>query len=351
MKFLKNIEKFKGNFLRSKQVKEIGIDLGTSNTVIYVKGEGIVIDEPTYISRNNKTEKVDKIGEDAKKIAGKEPSYIDIIRPLKNGVISDYEMTLKMLSEYIKRLTADNTTAKVIVSVPSGVTQVEKRSVFNVVVDAGAKDVYLVEEPIAAAIGAGIDIFEPKGHLIVNVGAGTTEIAFISSGGASRTKSIKVAGDHFDDDIIEFIKDQYSILIGNKTAESLKIAATSCEDDNKEFEIRGIGTVKGLPKSFDIVGSQVDSAIMKDVNQIVDSVKIALEEIEPEVSADIYETGIFLSGGGANVRILKQKMEDEFKLKVTVANDPIHSTINGIAKIYEEFDKYKDIVVPEHMEY
>lgn len=352
MNFLEKFSALKNNIFGKKIIKEIGLDLGTSNTVFYVKGEGIRIDEPTYVSRNIKTEEIDKLGSEAKKISGREPNYIEIIRPLKNGVISNYELTLKMLETYFKSLVGDEKVhSKVVVGVPSSATQVEKKSVFNVVLDAGAKEVYLVDEPIAAAIGAGIDIFEPKGHLIVNIGAGTTEIAFISSGGTSKSKSIKVAGDHLNEDIVEFIREQYAILVGHKTAEELKIKATANKDSKKTYEIRGIGTGKGLPKSLEISGKQVDTAIEKDVNTIVDNVKIALEEIEPEISADIYETGIYLSGGGANIHLIKDKMEKEFNLKVTVAEDSIHAVINGIAKILDDFDNYKNILVTESLEY
>ncbi|WP_288778158.1 rod shape-determining protein [uncultured Sneathia sp.] len=352
MKILKQLKKIKNTVFKSRVYKEIGIDLGTANTIIYVKNDGILVDEPTYVSRNIKTEVVDKIGNDAKRIAGRRPNFIEIIRPLKNGVISNYEMTVKMLGDFLERIGKDAILqGKAIVCVPSGVTQVEKRSFFNVVSDLGIKEVYLVEEPIVAAIGAGIDIFEPKGHLIVNVGAGTTEIAFVASGGASKSESIKIAGDDFDADIIEFIKDQYSIIIGETSAEKLKILATSAPTDKEEITIKGMGTANGLPQELVIVGSQVDAAIKKNIDKIVEKIKIALEEIEPEISADIYETGIYLTGGGANIRILKQRIEEEFKLKVTISEDPIHTVVNGMARIFDDFDKYGNIIVPQYMEY
>ncbi|MDK9580783.1 rod shape-determining protein [Sneathia sanguinegens] len=352
MKIFKQFKQIKNKILKSKVYKQFGIDLGTANTIIYVKDEGIVVDEPTYVSRNIKTEVVDKIGNNAKKIAGRKPNFIEIIRPLKNGVISNYEMTVTMLEGYLAKISKNSILqGKAIVCVPSGVTQVEKRSFFNVVSDIGISDVYLIEEPIVSAIGAGIDIFEPKGHLIVNVGAGTTEIAFVASGGASKSESIKIAGDNFDNDIIEFIKEQYSIVIGETSAEKLKIIATSAPNDKEEITIKGMGTANGLPQELVIVGSQVDAAIRKNIDKIVEKIKIALEEIEPEISADIYETGIYLTGGGANIRILKQRIEEEFKLKVTVAEDPIHVVVKGMAKIFEDFDKYANIIVPQYMEY
>lgn len=222
---------------------------------------------------------------------------------------------------------------------------------FNVSQDAGAKDIYLIEAPIAAAIGAGIDIFEPRGYLVVNVGAGTTEIAFISSGGASKTKSIRIAGENLDDDIIEFIKDQYSIVIGKETAEDLKIKARMSKNPKEEYEIKGTGTLNGLPKSVSVIGNQIENAIQKNIYSIVDAIKLSLEEIGPEVSADIYETGVYLTGGGANIRILKEKIEKDFKLKVTVVEDSIHAVINGMAIILEDIEKYKNIMEKDQMEY
>ena len=349
MTYLSNLKK---KILKSRVVKEVGIDLGTANTVVYVRGEGIVIDEPTYIARNNVTETVESIGDGAKAIMGRTPTHIDVIRPLKNGVIPNYEITGQMLTEFLNKINEEhNSTAKVIICVPSGVTQVEKRAVVNAVKDAGVNEVYLVEEPIAAAIGSGIDMFEAKGHLIVDIGGGTTEIAFLVSGGSSLSKSIKVAGDHMNEDIIEFVRERYSLLIGEKTAEALKIAATSAKDRSISYEIRGRELISGLPKNIIITGEIVENAILRNVKRIIDNVKLTLEDIAPEISADIYETGIFLSGGGANIRILKELMEKEFKLKVTVAKDPVYSVINGIAKIYEDFDKYSNVIVSPNMEY
>ncbi|VWL85529.1 rod shape-determining protein [Oceanivirga miroungae] len=352
MKVFSKFKKIKNSIFNGKKVRHIGIDLGTANTIIYIKEEGIKIDEPSYISRNNKTERVDKIGELAKKIAGKEPKYIDIIRPLKNGVISNYEATLNMLEGFFEEIRDDAiTNDSVLVCIPSGVTQVERRSVFNVVLDAGAKEVNLVEEPIAAAIGSGIDIFEPKAHLVVNVGAGTTEISFISSGGDSNSKSIRIAGDHFDQDIVEYVKDEYGIIIGKKTAETLKIKSNLSETDDEKFEIRGIDTITYLPKSVEIKVDVVNKAIIYKINLIIDSIKQALEEIAPEISADIYETGIYLSGGGARIKLLKKRIEEAFNLNVTVVEEPRHAVIKGLSIILDDFNKYTNLIISDHTEY
>ena len=333
--------------ISTKPTKDVAIDLGTANTVVYVKGEGIQIDEPTYVALNIKTEEVEYIGEKAKEIIGRTAKHTEIVRPLKNGVISDYEITEKMLTEFLKRIRKDKVqSARVIICVPSGVTQVERRAVVEVVKDAGAKEVYLMEEPVAAAIGAGIDLFQPKGHLIVDIGGGTTEIAFIVSGGAAVSKSVKIAGDHLNEDIMEYVKEKHNLLIGEKTAEDLKVNTISMPDKNAAFEIRGRELGVGLPKSI-----KIDSAIDKNIDLIIDEIKLTMEEIEPEVAADIYETGIYLSGGGAGIRILKEKIEKELKLKVTVSDEAIHAVVNGIAVVLDDFEKYKNIIISPSMEY
>ena len=335
-----------------KSMRDVAIDLGTANTVVYVKGEGIRIDEPTYVAINIKTEDVEFIGSKAKEIIGRTAKHTEIIRPLKNGVISNYEVTEKMIEEFLSKLKKDKFNhARVIICVPSGVTQVERRAVVEVVKDAGAKDVYLIEEPVAAAIGVGIDLFEPKGHLIVDIGGGTTEIAFIVSGGSALSRSVKIAGDHLNDDIAEFIKDEHNLLIGEKTAEELKINTISQNDPDKEYEIRGRELGVGLPKSMRIKASEIECAIERHIDMIIDEIRITIEEIEPEVAADIYETGIFLSGGGATIRLLKERIEEELKLKVTVGDDAIHAVINGIAKVLDDFNEYKNIIISPVVEY
>ena len=342
---------FKTN-ITPRATRDIAIDLGTANTVVYVKGEGIQIDEPTYVAINIKTEEVEYIGEKAKEIIGRTAKHTEIIRPLKNGVISNYEVTERMLEEFLHRIKKDKfQSARVIICVPSGVTQVERRAVIEVVKDAGAKEVYLIEEPIAAAIGVGIDLFEPKGHMIVDIGGGTTEIAFIVSGGAALSKSIKIAGDHLNEDIMEFVKESHNLLIGERTAEELKINTISQNDPDHEFEVRGRELGVGLPKSMKIKANEVDKAIAKHIDAIIDEIRITIEEIEPEVAADIFETGIYLSGGGATIKILKERIEAELALKVTVGEDAIHAVVTGIAKVLDDFGAYKNIIISPRVEY
>ena len=338
--------------IKTKPTRDVAIDLGTANTVVYVKGEGILIDEPTYVALNIKTDEVEYIGEKAKEIIGRAAKHTEIIRPLKNGVISDYEVTEKMLENFLRRIRKDKfQSSRVIICVPSGVTQVERRAVVEVVKEAGAKEVYLMEEPIAAAIGAGIELFQPKGHLIVDIGGGTTEIAFIVSGGAAISKSVKIAGDHLNEDIMEYIKDNHNLLIGERTAEDLKINTISSSNKDAKHEIRGRELGVGLPKSIQIVASEIDGAIDRNIDLIIDEIKLTMEEIEPEVAADIYETGIYLSGGGAGIRILKEKIEKELKLKVTVCDEPIHAVVNGIAKVFDRFDDYKNVIISPSTDY
>lgn len=351
--FKKIVKKFKNYFFMSKNTKDIGIDLGTANTVLYVKGENIVIDEPTYVAINNKNNgEIEFIGTRAKEIMGRTPVYMEVKRPLKNGVISEYEITEKMLSKFLDRIKEGELyNDRVIICVPSGVTQVERRAVVDAVKEAGAREVYLIEEPIAAAIGAGISMFEPKGHLIVDIGGGTTEIAFIVSGGASKTHSIKVAGDQLNMDIVDYVREKYNLNIGEKTAEDLKILATNEVDVTKMYEIKGAESVSGIPKEIKVSVEEVNNAIDKSINHIIYEIDKVIEEITPEIAADIYETGIHLSGGGASILVLKQKIEDKFKLKVTIADIPIYAVINGIANIFQEFDKFKDILISTSEDY
>ena len=334
--------------VNQRGIKEVGIDLGTANTVVYVKGEGIQIDEPTYVAINVKTDEIDGVGAEAREIVGRTALHTKIIRPLKNGVISDYEITEKMLTRFLTKIKKDKfQSARVVICIPSGVTQVERKAVVEVVKDAGAKEVYLIEEPVAAAIGSGIDMFQPKGHLIVDIGGGTTEIAFIVSGGAALSRSLRVAGDKFNEDIMEHVREKHNLYIGERTSEDLKIKSISSKKDKESFEIKGREVGSGLPKSIKIGTEEVEAAISKHVDQIIEAIRASLEEIEPEVAADIFETGIYLSGGGAEIRDIKRRIEKEFKLKVTVSENPIYAVINGIAKVLDDFDLYKNIIITE----
>ena len=340
--------RFKVGSLLKMFSEDIGIDLGTANTLVVVKNKGIVLNEPSVVAVNTKTNKIVEVGNKAKLMIGKTPDSIQAIRPLKNGVISDYEITEKMLTRFLTKIKKDKfQSARVVICIPSGVTQVERKAVVEVVKDAGAKEVYLIEEPVAAAIGSGIDMFQPKGHLIVDIGGGTTEIAFIVSGGAALSRSLRVAGDKFNEDIMEYVREKHNLYIGERTSEDLKIKSISSKKDKESFEIKGREVGSGLPKSIKIGTEEVEAAISKHVDQIIEAIRASLEEIEPEVAADIFETGIYLSGGGAEIRDIKRRIEKEFKLKVTVSENPIYAVINGIAKVLDDFDLYKNIIITE----
>lgn len=342
--------KFFENLFKNKNYKEVGIDLGTANTIVYVKGEGIVINEPSYVSINNITGNIDLIGQEAREMFGRTPSHTNVIKPLKNGVISDYEITEKMLSTFINSLNDVEkvNVSKVVICIPSGVTQVEKRAVIDSVKDTGVKKVFLVEEPIAAAIGANIDIFEPKAHLIVDIGGGTTEISFVVSGGASISKSIKVAGDHMNVDIMEYIKEKYKLYIGEKTAEDLKILANNSDNPEEEYKIKGKELGQGLPKLQIVKKEDIDKAIYKQISSIIYNIKSQLEEVSPEIASDIYDTGIYLAGGGANIKLLKSRIEKELNLTVHISDNPLFAVINGVAKILDDFDKYSNIIIDQN---
>lgn len=339
------------NFLRKilsninkNDKKDIGIDLGTANTVIYVKGEGIIVNEPSYVSININTGQIENIGNEARKMYGRTSDYISVKRPVKNGVISSYEETSKMVSTFMKKLSdVRPNNSRVIVGIPSGATQVEEKAAIEAISDTGVNKIYLVDEPIAAAIGAGIDIFEPKANLIIDIGGGTTEIAFVVSGGSASTKTVKIAGDHMNKDIIEYVREKYKLEIGEKTAEDLKIKVNS-KDSEKEYFIKGKATEMGLPNSVTITRDDIDKAIYDRITNIIYEIKVELENISPEISSDLYDNGIYLSGGGANIKQLKERIEKELNLSVHITDQPLLSVINGISKIFEDFDKYKNII-------
>lgn len=335
--------------------EDIGIDLGTANTLIYVKNKGIVLVEPTVASVNLKQKKLYAVGNEAKKMIGKTPSNIEAIRPLRDGVIADYEITEKMLREFFKRVHKKSwfTNPRVVICVPAGVTQVEKRAVLDVARDAGAREAFLIEEPMAAAIGSGLDVFAPEGNMIVDIGGGTSEIAVISLGGIVITSSLRVAGDKFDEAIIQHIRRTHSLLIGQKSAEELKIhiaAAKELEND-LEHEVRGRNILNGLPRNVVIKSSEIREAIEELIYQIVEEIKVILEKTPPELSADIYEKGLVISGGGSLIKMLDKKIAEELKIPVIVAENPLECVVAGIGKVMEKFDKYKEVLISPETDY
>ena len=284
-------------------VKDMGIDLGTANTLVYIKGRGIVAREPSVVAIQTNTKQVLAVGEEAKKMIGRTPGNIVAIRPLKDGVIADFDVTKSMLKYFIRKATKKRTffQPRVVVCVPSGVTEVEKRAVEEAAIHAGARDAYLIEEPMAAAIGAGLPVQEPTGSMIVDIGGGTTEVAIISLGGIVTSKSIRVGGDELDESIVNFIKKEYSLMIGERTAEEVKITIGSA-DGNSEIstmEIRGRDMISGLPKTINVSSREIYDAMKEPIHSILEAIKSTLEKTPPELASDVMEQGIMLTGGGA----------------------------------------------------
>lgn len=325
--------------------KNMGVDLGTANTLVYIKGKGIVAREPSVVAINTNTKEVLAVGEEAKKMIGRTPGSIVAIRPLKDGVIADFDVTKSMLKYFIRKASNGKTLfqPKVVVCVPSGVTEVEKRAVEEAAVHAGARDAYLIEEPMAAAIGAGLPVHEATGSMIVDIGGGTTEVAIISLGGIVTSKSIRVGGDELDESIVSFIKKEYSLLIGERTAETAKITIGSADKDCEltTMQIRGRDMITGLPKTIDVSSKEIYSALKEPVSNILEAIKSTLEKTPPELSADIMEQGIMLSGGGALLDGIDRLIIAETGMPVTIAEDPLDCVAIGTGRALDNIDVLK----------
>ena len=328
----------------SKFSRAIGIDLGTANTLVHVRGRGILLREPSVIAISAETGKVLAVGEEAKRMLGRTPGSIVASRPLKDGVIADFDQTEQMLRGFIRKVHRRNTFVHptVVVGIPSGVTEVERRAVIDAAKKAGADDAYLVEEPMAAAIGAGLPVSEPTGSMIVDIGGGTTEVAVISLGGIVTSRSIRVAGDEIDEAIVAYVRKAYNLLIGDRTAEEAKIAIGSAYplEEELSMEVRGRDLVSGLPRSAVITSVQLREAIRDPVNAIIESVKLTLETTPPELAADIMEKGIVLAGGGALLRGLDALLTAETMMPVHIAPDPLSCVVIGTGKALEESETH-----------
>jgi rod shape-determining protein MreB len=327
--------------------KDIGIDLGTSNTVVFLKGRGIVLREPTVIAVSKGSSEVLAVGEEAKRMLGRTPSDIIAIRPMKDGVIADYEITQTMLEYFINKAQGKKSLLRprVVIGIPSGSTEVERRAVHEAALKAGAREVYLVDEPMAAAIGAGLPVAEPRGSMIVDIGGGTTEIAVISLGGIVTSKSIRIAGDEMDDAITQYVKKEYNLLIGERTAEEVKIKIGSAYPLENELtmEIKGRDLLTGLPKTVEINSEEIRGALQPVVMAIVDAVKSALEATPPELASDIVERGIILAGGGALLKGIDKILSQETEVPVFVSDDPLSCVALGAGKILEEVSILKRV--------
>jgi len=329
--------------------KDIGIDLGTANTLVTLKGKGIVLNEPSVVAIDKKTEEIIATGYEAKEMLGRTPSEIDAIRPLKDGVIADFTATQLMLKNLVAKVCQRYNAGRprVVVGVPSGITEVEERAVQESVIRAGAKEVFLIEEPMAAAIGAGLDVAEPTGNIIVDIGGGTTEVAVISLGGIVVSNSLRTAGDELDEDIINYIKKELGLAIGQTTAEEIKIGIGSALPLMTELsmEIKGRDLQTGYPRTAIVKSSQIEEAMRNSIAEVVDVIKITLEKTPPELAADIVEKGVVLAGGGALIRNLDKLISQKIEMPVYVAEDPLECVVKGTGKTLADLEKLRDVLI------
>ncbi|MDD3612356.1 MAG: rod shape-determining protein [Caldicoprobacterales bacterium] len=329
--------------------KDLGIDLGTANTLVQIKGKGIVIREPSVVAIRSDTKQVLAVGEEAKNMIGRTPGNIIAIRPMKDGVIADFDITQEMLKYFIRktlpRIVPYRT--RVVVCVPSGVTEVEKRAVDEATRQAGAREAFLIEEPMAAAIGAGLPVQEPTGSMIVDVGGGTSEVAIISLGGIVTSRSIRVGGNKLDDAIISYIKKEYNLMIGERTAEEIKITVGSAfpSDEVKEMDIRGRDMVTGLPKTLRISSDEIMKSMQEPINSIIDAIKLTLEKTPPELAADIMDKGIMMTGGGSLLDGLDELIRQETGMPVKIADNPLDCVVLGAGKVINEIDTLKRVAI------
>ena len=325
--------------------KNLGIDLGTANTIVYLEGKGIVLREPSVVARNSKTNEVIAVGSDARDMIGRTPESIVAIRPMKDGVIADYDTTVAMMKYYIDKALGNNGKPYVMVCVPSGITEVEKRAVIDATRVAGARDAYVIEEPFAAAIGAGLPVMDPTGSMVVDIGGGTTDVATISLGGIVSSRSIRMAGDKINDAIVQYVRQHMNLLIGERTAEKLKwdIGSASVEaaEEMGTTQVRGRDLVTGLPKTMQVSAKDVSTALQDVVDSIITAIKGTLEETSPEIAADVIDHGIVLTGGGALLKHLPDVIADATKVPVFIANDPLDCVAIGTGESLKSIDVMK----------
>lgn len=328
---------------------DLAIDLGTANTIVFVRGKGIVLREPSVVAIHNETKEILAVGSEAKQMLGRTPGNIVAIRPMRDGVIANFEITEAMIKHFIRRVHNRKTLVRprVVIAVPSGITQVEKRAVRDSAISAGAREVYLMEEPMAAAIGVGLPISNPIGNMIVDVGGGTTEVAVISLSGIVYSKSVRVGGDEMDEAIINYIKRKYNLLIGERTAEEIKIKIGSAYplNEKQEMEIKGRDLVAGIPKTLLVNDEEIREALAEPVGTIVETVKIALERTPPELAADIVDKGIVMAGGGSMIRGLDLLLREETGLPIILAEDPLSAVALGTGKALDELELLRKVSI------
>lgn len=328
---------------------DIGIDLGTANILVYVRSKGIVVREPSVVALDKESGKILAVGEEARRMIGRTPGNIIAVRPMKDGVIADYDVTETMLKYFIEKVSPKPRLFRpqVVVCIPSGVTSVEKRAVLEAALQAGAKNTYLIEEPMAAAIGAGIDIYEPSGNMVVDVGGGTTDIAIISLGGIVVSQSLRIGGDKFDEAIIKYIKKMYNLMIGERTAEEVKIQIGSAypEGEGRSMEIRGRDLVTGLPRTITFTSADSFQAMAEPITAIIDGVKSVLERTPPELASDIVDKGVVLTGGGALLEGFTKLLSEETGIPIHLAEDPLSCVVLGTGKLLESMDGLKSNLI------
>lgn len=329
--------------------RDMGVDLGTANTLVYARGVGIVLREPSVVAKRVDDGQVLAVGEEAKRMIGRTPGDIVATRPLRDGVIADFDTTASMLSYFIRKAANGRMwiRPRVVVGIPSGCTEVEKRAVIDATIQAGARDAYLIEEPMAAAIGAGLPVSEPVGSMVVDIGGGTTEVAIISLGGIVTSRSIRIAGDELDEAIIQYARRAYNLLIGERSAEEIKIAIGSAFPGREEsaVDVRGRDLVSGLPRTVRMTSSEIREATAEPVQQVVDAVKQTLERTPPELAADIVDRGIILTGGGALLRGMDRLLAEETGMPVSLTDDPLAAVVMGTGRALEELDTLKKIMI------
>ena len=339
--------------LRNPFSLDIGIDLGTANVLVYVAGHGIIINEPAVVTVNHKTGRVVAVGADAKRMIGRTPPHVEAIRPLVGGVISDYEVTEELLAYFIRKARALERNKllrpRVVVGVPSGTTNVERRAVRDAAVGAGAGMVHLIEEPIAAAIGIRLPVHEPVGNMVVDIGGGTTDIAIISLSGIVNSRSISVAGDQLNQDILGYIRDEFKIMIGDRTAEELKLilGPRADEDEDRHTTVRGRDLVTGLPREVIITESDVRVAVAGSISSLLSSIKQVLETTPPEVLSDVMKRGIMIVGGGSLITGLREMLEDELKMPIYIPEDPLTAVVRGTGIVLKDFDSFSEMLIDE----
>jgi rod shape-determining protein MreB len=328
---------------------DIGIDLGTANTLVFLRGQGIVLNEPSVVAIEVSSKKVVAVGAEAKEMVGRTPGEIMAIRPLKDGVIADFEITEKLLSDFIRRVVRRRYLMKprIVISVPSGITEVEKRAVRDSAENAGAREVFLIQEPMAAAIGVGLPVHHPSGSMVIDIGGGTSEIAVIALDGIVNNISIRIGGDEMDEAIMLYLKKNYNLLIGERTAEHIKMEIGSAypPEEEESMEIKGRDLVAGIPKTMKISSVQVREALSEPVDAIIEAVRQALEETPPELSADILDKGIVVTGGGALLKGLDRRLREETNLPINIAEDPLTCVVRGAGVVLENMTEYSKVLI------